>query len=67
MSPQAGTLTSEMLDALRLAKTALTHCAPESCWATGPLTGDAIEDLIVCPGCRALNAINDALAKAMRS
>lgn len=54
----------DMLVALHWAKQALTHDAPSSCWATGPLTGDPIEDLVVCPGCRALNAIDAAMAKA---
>ena len=57
----------EMLEALRIAEAALTHVRPESCWATGPLTGDPIADLIVCPGCRALHAIDTAIAKAVRS
>lgn len=33
---------------------ALQHDVPGSCWATGPVTGNPIEDLVVCPGCRAL-------------
>lgn len=47
--------------ALRLAREALLHDVPGSCWATGPLTGDPVEDLVVCPGCRALDAIDTAL------
>ena len=53
--------------ALHLAEQALAHDVPGSCWATGPLTGGPIEDLIVCPGCRALHAIRAALARADRS
>jgi len=31
------------------------HCAPNDCYATGPLTGDPIADLISCPSCSALD------------
>ncbi|MDF2434758.1 MAG: hypothetical protein JWP44_4389 [Mucilaginibacter sp.] len=55
-------LSADSRAALRLAKEALTHDVPGSCWATGPLTGNYIEDLIVCPGCRALEAIDAALS-----
>ena len=48
--------------ALGLAKAALDHSVPASCWATGPMTGDPIEDLVVCPGCRAIRAIDVALS-----
>ncbi len=34
----------------------LKHDVPSGCWATGPNTGDVIEDLIICPGCRALSS-----------
>lgn len=27
------------------------HVAPHDCYATGPLTGDPILDLVACPGC----------------
>lgn len=27
------------------------HFAPDDCYATGPLTGDPIRDLVECPGC----------------
>ena len=43
------------------------HSAPEECYATGPLTGCAIQDLIVCPACAFIDAYDDinrtALAK----
>lgn len=54
----------DLLEALEAARAALAHDVPNSCWATGPLTGDLIEDLVVCPGCRALSRIDKALAKA---
>lgn len=60
----------EALDkALPVIEAGLFHEKPESCWATGPMTGDPIEDLIVCPGCRALEAvaaIRTALAPAAK-
>jgi hypothetical protein len=40
-----------------LCKTALQHSVPGDCYATGPLTGDRVQDLLVCPGCAALAAI----------
>ncbi len=52
-----------LLEACEAAKIALYHSAPSGCWATGPLTGDPIEDLVVCPGCRALTKIDAAIAK----
>lgn len=41
-------------------KAGLEHDAPGDCWATGPLTGNPVEDLIMCPGCRALKIIKRA-------
>lgn len=31
------------------------HCAPNDCYATGPLTGNPIADLVSCPSCAALD------------
>jgi hypothetical protein len=64
VDPEADKLRGEMLEALKVGKEALAHDAPGSCWATGPLTGNYIEDLIVCPGCRAIASIEAAIAKA---
>lgn len=55
---------TELLEALELAREALTHDAPSACWATGPNTGDPVEDLVACPGCRAVSAARAAIAKA---
>lgn len=52
-----------LVEALGVARIALTHDTPGDCWSTGPATGNHIEDLIVCPGCRALNYIEQALAQ----
>ena len=32
------------------------HNAPNDCYATGPMTGDPIQDLVVCPACAYLKA-----------
>ena len=52
-----------LIAALQGARATLAHDVPSDCWATGPLTGDPVEDLIVCPGCRAINRIDNALSK----
>lgn len=38
------------------------HFAPDDCYATGPLTGNPIADLVACPGCVLLNEIGAARA-----
>jgi hypothetical protein len=51
-------------DALRCYRFAYTpdgHSKPHDCFATGPLTGDPIQDLIACPGCRAEKLYHAAL------
>jgi len=35
------------------------HWAPNDCYATGPMTGDAIHDLVQCPACSFI-ALHDA-------
>ena len=52
------------VEALSFARQQLDHTVPGDCWATGPRTGDPIQDLIVCPGCAALAKIDAILAKA---
>jgi chromosome segregation ATPase len=47
--------------ALQLAKEALQHDTSD-CWATGPNINNSVEDYVVCPGCRALQAIDKALS-----
>lgn len=48
--------------ALRSYIEAYPHDAPYDCFATGPKTGDAIQDLVVCPGCQAKRLAEEALA-----
>lgn len=44
---------------VRLADIAIgDHYAPSDCYATGPRTGDPIQDLVVCPACSYLAARN---------
>lgn len=41
-----------MLEALREGRRAIgDHYAPSDCYATGPVTGDPIRDLVQCPAC----------------
>jgi hypothetical protein len=52
------------LDALiRDIRAGLYHDAPSSCWSTGPLTGNPVEDYVVCPGCRGLKALDKLAAR----
>lgn len=54
----------ELLAALRSAKRAIgDHYAPDDCYATGPLTGDAFLDLVQCPACAFLEMHAAVIAK----
>lgn len=48
-------------EALEIAEKELTHAVPGSCYSTGPMTGDPIQDLVACPGCAALAKVRAAL------
>ena len=37
------------------------HDVPSSCYSTGPLTGDVVQDFLACPGCRAVALAESAL------
>lgn len=50
----------EAVDAYRTAYTPDGHVAPHDCFATGPKTGDPIQDLIACPGCWAERKVKEA-------
>lgn len=59
------TQRNELLEAMEFGRTAIgEHIAPSDCYATGPLTGNYIEDFIVCPACRFISAYEKAIAKA---
>jgi hypothetical protein len=47
--------------ALIIVRKALEHEVPSSCWATGPMTGDPFLDYVICPRCRAIKYIDNAL------
>lgn len=50
----------EAVDAYRKAYTPDGHVSPHDCFATGPKTGNPIEDLIACPGCLAERKAKEA-------
>jgi hypothetical protein len=50
----------EAVDAYRTAYTPDGHVAPHDCFATGPKTGNPIQDLIACPGCWAERKAKEA-------
>ena len=55
----------ELVAALKEMRRAIgDHNAPNDCYATGPLTGDAYRDLVQCPACSALAAYEQAIRKA---
>lgn len=54
----------ELMAACERGAKELDHSIPSGCWSTGPLTGDVIEDLVVCHGCRALAIMRGALSHA---
>jgi hypothetical protein len=47
-------------EAYRTAYTPDGHVAPHDCFATGPKTGNPIEDLVACPGCWAERKAKEA-------
>ncbi len=54
-------LRADLLAVCEKAKAAIgEHVPPSDCYATGPLTGDPISDLVRCPACVALAAIEAA-------
>ena len=53
-----------LLAACKIARQELEHAVPSGCWSTGPLTGDVIQDHIICPGCTAISQIDAAIAAA---
>ena len=58
----------KMLEALHEGRRALgDHFAPNDCYATGPLTGDPIRDLVQCPACSFIAMYDDAISLATPS
>lgn len=58
---EARNTVAELIEAARRANG--DHSAPHDCYATGPLTGDPIRDLVSCPGCE----LSAALARVQGS
>jgi hypothetical protein len=57
-----------LLEALHEGRRAIgDHFAPNDCYATGPLTGDAFRDLVQCPACSFIAIYEAAIAKATGS
>lgn len=55
----------KMLEALREGRRAIgEHWAPNDCYATGPVTGDPIRDLVQCPACSFIALHDAAIAQA---
>ena len=62
---EAADLIKEMRAALAEGRRAIgDHWAPSDCYATGPLTGDPIRDLIECPACSFIAKYDAALKRA---
>lgn len=55
----------ELLAALHEGRRAIgDHNAPDDCYATGPMTGDPIRDLVQCPACSFIVMHDAAIARA---
>lgn len=55
----------DLLASLREGRHAIgEHQPPDDCYATGPLTGDPIRDLVQCPACTFIAMYEKAVAKA---
>jgi hypothetical protein len=62
---EADVVRAQLVGALREARRAIgDHYAPIDCYATGPLTGDHIRDLVQCPACSAIAMYDAALTAA---
>lgn len=56
----------DLLEALHEARRAIgDHFAPNDCYATGPVTGDPIRDLVQCPACSFIALYDAAIVKAI--
>jgi hypothetical protein len=56
----------DLLGALHEGRRAIgDHHAPNDCYATGPVTGDAFRDLVECPACAFIAKYDAAIAKAL--
>jgi hypothetical protein len=54
----------ELLEVLEEGRRAIgDHYAPSDCYATGPMTGDPIRDLVQCPACSFIGMYESVMAK----
>jgi hypothetical protein len=55
----------QLREALKEGRRAIgDHFAPDHCYATGPMTGDPVRDLVQCPACSFIAMYDAALAAA---
>ena len=55
----------ELVAALKEGRRAIgDHNAPNDCYATGPLTGDPVRDLVECPACSFIALYDAAMLRA---
>lgn len=60
-----GDVVADLLEALKEGRRAVgDHFAPNDCYATGPMTGGPIRDLVQCPACSFIAMHDEVLAKA---
>lgn len=65
LPPEEDGVIGELREALKEGRRAIgDHYAPNDCYATGPLTGDAHRDLVECPACSFIAMHDAALARA---
>lgn len=64
-SSQQEGVNAKLLAAAKFARKQLNH-EKTDCWATGPRTGNPINDLIACPGCAAIAKLDQAITSSNR-
>ena len=53
-----------LIEVLREGRRAIgDHSAPDDCYATGPVTGNAYRDLIECPACSFIAKYDETLSR----
>ena len=61
-------VNAAMLAALHEGRRAIgEHFAPNDCYATGPVTGDAFRDLVQCPACSFISMYDEVIATGSAS
>jgi hypothetical protein len=62
--PEDASPLPALIAALKAVKAEWPHEAPRDCYATGPCTGDPIQDFVACLGCALQKQIDAALIAA---